>query len=81
MNANLIKKTIEMTKAEAKAAGKIGSDKFNELREYMALYPNFTIDIKAPVKRKIEFRGLTYEYMKSYIQKTKTAKSWLSSVS
>lgn len=69
MNANLMKKTIEMTKAEAKAAGKIGSDKFHELREYMEMYPTFTIDIKAPTKRKVEFRGLTYEYMKNYIKK------------
>ena len=69
MNANLMKKTIEMSKAEAKAAGKIGSDKFNELREYMEIYPTFTIDIKAPAKRKVEFRGLTYEYMRGYIQK------------
>ena len=69
MNANLLKKTIEMTKAEAKAAGKIGSDKFNELREYMEIYPTFTIDIKAPAKRKVEFRGLTYEYMRDYIKK------------
>lgn len=69
MNANLMKKTIEMTKAEAKAAGKIGSDKFNELREYMEMYPTFTIGIKAPAKRKVEFRGLTYEYMKNYIKK------------
>lgn len=69
MNANLLKKTIEMSKAEAKAAGKIGSDKFNELREYMEIYPTFTIDIKAPAKRKVEFRGLTYDYMKNYILK------------
>lgn len=70
MNANLMKKTIEMTKAEAKAAGKIGSEKFNELREYMNIYPTFTIDIKAPAKRKVEFRGLTYEYIKNYIKKS-----------
>lgn len=69
MNANLMKKTIEMTKAEAKAAGKIGSEKFNELREYMNIYPTFTIDIKAPAKRKVEFRGLDYNYMRGYILK------------
>ena len=46
MNANLMKKTIEMTKAEAKAAGKIGSEEFKELRQYMEMYPTFTIDIK-----------------------------------
>ena len=69
MNANLMKKTIEMTKNEAKAAGKIGSEEFKELRQYMEMYPTFTIDIKAPAKRKVEFRGLTYEYMMTYIKK------------
>ena len=67
MNANLMKKTIEMSKAEAKAAGKIGSEEFKELRQYMEIYPDFTIDIKAPAKRKVEFRGLDYKYMKAYI--------------
>ena len=43
MNANLIKKTIEMTANEAKAAGKIGSEKFMELRQYQEVYPTFTI--------------------------------------
>ena len=69
MNANLMKKTIEMSKTEAKAAGKIGSEEFKELRQYMEMYPTFTIDIKAPAKRKVEFRGLNYEYMKAYIKK------------
>ena len=69
MNANIFSGKIEMTKAEAKAAGKIGSDKYNELRQYMKEFPGFEIQIKAPAKRKVEFRGLTYEYMKNYIQK------------
>ena len=69
MNANLMKKTIEMSKTEAKAAGKIGSEKCKELREYMEMYPTFTIDIKTSAKRKNEFRGLDYDYMRNYIQK------------
>ena len=69
MNANLFSKKIEMTKTEAKAAGKIGTDEFKMLQQYMAMYPTFTIDIKAPAKRKVEFRGLTYDYMKAYILK------------
>ena len=39
MNANLFAKKIEMTKAEAKEAGKLNSDKFNELRQLMEMYP------------------------------------------
>ena len=69
MNANLMTKKIEMTKTEAKAAGKIGSEKFHELREYMEMYPGFEIQIKASAKRKNEFRGLDYDYMRTYIQK------------
>ena len=69
MNANLYTKKIEMTKTEAKAAGKIGSEKFEELRKHMAMYPGYEIQIKAPAKRKVEFRGLDYNYMRTYIQK------------
>ena len=35
----------------------------------MAMYPGFEVQIKAPAKRKVESRGLTYEYMKNYIKK------------
>ena len=69
MNANLMTKKIEMTKKEAKAAGKIGTPEFEELKNYMALYPGYEIQVKAPTKRKVEFRGLTYEYMVTYIKK------------
>ena len=68
MNAYLISKTIEMTTNEAKKAGKIGTPEFKELRAYQEVYPTFTIEIKAPAKRKNEFKGLTYDYMKSYIK-------------
>ena len=67
MNANLFTHKIEMSKSEAKAAGKLNSDQYNELRQYMAAYPSFTIEIKAPAKRKTEFSGLNYDYMKKYI--------------
>ena len=69
MNANLYTKKIEMTKNEAKAAGKFGSEKFEELRQYMTMYPGYEIQIKAAVKRKSEFSKLDYKYMKNYIQK------------
>ena len=69
MNANLMTKKIEMSKKEVKAAGKIGTPEFEEVKSYMAIYPGFEVQIKAPTKRKVEFRGLTYEYMKNYIKK------------
>ena len=69
MNANIFSRKIEMSKAEAKAAGKIGSEKFEELRQYMNEFPGFEIQIKAPAKRKVELKGLDYKYMRNYIQK------------
>ena len=69
MNANLMTKKLELTKKEAKAAGKIGTPEFEELKSYMKEYPNFEILIKATAKRKVEFRGLNYEYMVTYIKK------------
>ena len=69
MNANLITKKIEMSKSEAKEAGKLNSEKFHELRQYMEMYPGFEIQIKAPAKHKVELRGLDYKYMREYIQK------------
>ena len=69
MTANLMKKTIEMSANEAKKAGKIGTDEFKELHTYQEIYPTFTIDIKAPAKRKNEHKGLTYDYMRAYIKK------------
>ena len=48
MNANLMTKKIEMSKNEAKAAGKIGTPEFEELKNYMAMYPGFEIHNKYP---------------------------------
>ena len=62
-------KKIEMTKSEAKEAGKLNSEKFHELRQYMAIYPGFEVQIKVPSKRKVELGGLDYKYMREYIQK------------
>lgn len=69
MNANIFSGKIEMSKSEAKAAGKIGSEKYHELRQYMKEFPGFEIHIKAAAKRKVEFRDLNYDYMRAYIKK------------
>lgn len=68
MNANLMTKKIEMTKNEAKQAGRLNSEEFMELRQYQKAYPDFTIFIKARAKRSVEFKGLTYQYMRDYIK-------------
>ena len=71
MNANLICKRIEMTKNEAKAAGKLGTGEFKLLKKYRREYPGFEIYIKPAARRKTEFKGLNYKYMRNYIQKCK----------
>lgn len=73
MNANIFSGKIEMTKAEAKAAGKIGSEKFEELQQYKKEFPGFGIQIKAAPKRKVDLKGLDYKYMRNYIQKSTRA--------
>ena len=63
-------KKIEMSKTEAKAAGKINSEKFNELHTLRTMYPTFEIVIKASAAKKStkeNYKGLTYDYMKKYI--------------
>ena len=70
MNANLVTKKIEMSKTEAKAAGKINSEKFNELHTLRTMYPTFEIVIKASSTKKStkeNYKGLTYDYMAKYI--------------
>ena len=68
MFTNHMTKKIEMTKTEAKAAGKINSEKFNELNTLRTMYPTFEIEIKASAaKKKSDYKGLTYGYMAKYI--------------
>lgn len=69
MFANLMEKKIEMTKAEAAKAGKMGTDKYNELAALMERFPNFEIVVvKTNTKSDDRLKGLTYEYMENYIK-------------
>lgn len=67
MYANFEESKVIMTKNEAKAAGKIGTDEFNELQEYLKAFPGFTVEIKATSKRKNDFAWIDYDYMRKYI--------------
>lgn len=71
MTINFASKTIEMTKAESKAAGKFGSEAYKELTSIMQQFPTFTIQViaRTSVKKSSEFKGLTYSYMEAYITK------------
>jgi len=71
MNANLFFNRIELTKNEAKAAGKLNTPEAKMLKEYRKEYPGFEIYIKPATRRKTEFKGLNYDYMRTYIQKCK----------
>ena len=67
MYANFNSASIIMNKAEAKAAGKVNSNEFNELSELRAAYPTFRIVIRAS-KSKDNMKGLNAPYMEKYIK-------------
>lgn len=67
MYANFEKRTIEMTKAESKAAGKVGTTEYETLKELRSENPGFRIVIKAS-KSRDNMKGLTVAYMKKYIE-------------
>lgn len=68
MNINFEAKTIEMTKAEAKEAGRFNSEKYIELKEILSEFPTFRIVTKNAPKKKDTYKGLTYTYMAQYIE-------------
>ena len=69
MTINYITMTIEMTKAESKAAGKIGTEEFKNMLSLMQQFPNYKIQVvtRAATKKSCDYKGLTYEYMEQYI--------------
>ena len=69
MTINYMNNTIEMSKSEAKAAGKYDSEKFKELQTLKAAEPTFRVVIvKSTTKKRDHFKGLDFKYMESYIQ-------------
>ncbi len=70
MTINYTSMTIEMTKAESKAAGKVGTEAFKEMLSLMQQFPNYKIQVatRAATKKSCDYKGLTYDYMKKYIQ-------------
>ena len=67
MNANIGMKVIEMNKAEAKAAGRVGTEQFEELTALRAAYPGFRVVVKV-TKSKDSMKGLDTNYMERYIK-------------
>ena len=70
MTINYTSMTIEMTKAESKAAGKVGTEAFKEMLSLMQQFPNYKILVvtRAANKKSCDYKGLTYDYMEKYIQ-------------
>ena len=70
MKINHFNKTIELTKAEANKAGKYGTEAYEQLIEVQHNFPEYRLDIvKAKVKTNDGLKGLTFDYMESYIKK------------
>ena len=68
MNANLFSRKIEMTKTEAKAAGKPNTTEYNTLLELMKNFPGFQIEIVKSAAKKVDrFKGLDTNYMENSI--------------
>lgn len=67
MNAIFEKRVIEMSAAEAKAAGKLGTPEFADLQEYRTAFPDFRIEIKAPKKAKNQLK-IDYKFIEEYIK-------------
>lgn len=68
MTINYKKNTIEMTKKDAREASKFGTETYKQLQEIRKDNPNFKLVIKETTKKSDSFRGLTYDFMKKYIE-------------
>lgn len=70
MYANIVTSTIEMTKTEAAAAGKLNSAEFADLKQLRETFPTYKIMIvKSAAKKGDHFKGLTLKYMEDYIKR------------
>lgn len=65
---NETKRTIEVTKTFAKEASKYGTMEYRELQEVRRDYPNFKVVTRSAGKNKDGFKGLTLDYMETYIK-------------
>ena len=70
MKINYKNQTIEMTKKFAAAAMHFGSDEYNQLQKARSDYPTFRVITKqSTAKNRDNYKGLTYDFMETYIQK------------
>lgn len=69
MYAEITKKEIIMNKTEAKNAGKPNTEEFNQMMELRSAFPGFAVVVKSERKSRDNYKGLTYDYMRKYIEK------------
>ena len=67
MYANHENQTIEMSKTESREAGRKGTEKYAELKEYRSDFPTYKIVIKSVPAKKDPYKKLTYAYMEKFI--------------
>ena len=73
MRINYANNTIELTKAEAKAAGVYGSEEYKKIIEIKKDLSNFNIVVITSAPRKANrsidhLKGLTFRFMEAYIK-------------
>ena len=66
--------TIELSKTFAKAAQYYGTKEFNTLQKVKALYPTYAIKAVNTHKRQVATYSLSYDFMRSYIEKHDASK-------
>ncbi len=75
ISINNAARAIELTKTFTKAASKFGSPEYLELQAARRDYPDFRVVTVAQKAAKPKFKGLTFEYMKVYIEAHDDAKN------
>lgn len=65
---NEAKRVIEVTKAFVNKASVYGTIEYKELREVRNDFPGFKVVTKNAGKKNGQFKGLTIDYMKKYIE-------------
>ena len=68
MKVRFTERSIEITKTFADKASHYGTQEYLLMRDVLKDFPDFKVVVKAaPMRRQTYMKGLTYDYMVSYI--------------
>ncbi len=67
LSINSKKHTIEMSKAYAKLASRVGSEEYKALQTARRDYPGYSVITKPSTRKSPIPKGLTYDFMENYI--------------